>query len=205
MSVMAIYHQLCTPFGYERRPLNALETARLWLRPLELRDAQQTQILFPQWEIVRFLVKTVPWPYPPDGALTYYRNVALPAMSRGDAWHWSLRLKGTPDKLIGSISLMRSSEENRGFWLGLPWQGQGLMSEACDTVTDFWFNVLKFPVLRVPKAIPNVASRRISEKQGMRVIAKMERDYVGGRFPAELWEITAEEWNSRRRTQPLNE
>lgn len=79
------------------------------------------------------------------------------------------------------------------------------MSEACDTVTDFWFNVLKFRVLRVPKAIPNVASRRISEKQGMRVIAKMERDYVGGRFPAELWEITAEEWNSRRRAQPLNE
>ena len=147
-------------------------------------------------------MKTVPWPYPPDGALTYYRNVALPAMTRGDAWHWSLRLKETPDKLIGSISLMRSSEENRGFWIGLPWQGQGLMSEACDTVTDFWFNVLKFPVLRVPKAIPNVASRCISEKQGMRVIAKMERDYVGGRFPAELWEITAKEWNSRRKGSP---
>ena len=94
---------------------------------------------------------------------------------------------------------MRSSDENRGFWLGLPWQGKGLMSEASETATDYWFNVLGFSVLRVPKAIPNVASRRISEKQGMRVIAKMERDYVGGRFPAELWEITAEEWNSRKR------
>ena len=73
------------------------------------------------------------------------------------------------------------------------------MSEACETVTDYWFNVLGFSVLRVPKAIPNVASRRISEKQGMRVIAKMERDYVGGRFLAELWEITADEWNSRKR------
>lgn len=172
-----------------------LQTSRLCLRPLELTDAPQTQILFPHWEIVRFLANTVPWPYPPDGALTYYRDVALPAMARGDAWHWTLRLKTNPDQLIGSISLLRSANENRGFWLGIPWQRQGLMSEACETVTDFWFNVLKFPMLRVPKAISNKASRRISEKQGMHVIARMERDYVSGRLPSELWEITAEQWN----------
>ena len=118
-------------------------------------------------------------------------------MTRGEAWHWTLRLKANPDQMIGSISLVRTADENRGFWLGIPWQGQGLMSEACETVTDFWFNVLGFPVLRAPKAIANVASRRISEKQAMRVIATMERDYVSGRFPAELWEITAEEWNRR--------
>ena len=176
-----------------------LETSRLWLRPLELADAEQTQKLFPRWEIVRFLTTAVPWPYPPDGALTYYRDVALPASKRGEAWHWSLRLKANPNELIGSISLIRLGDENRGFWLGLPWQRQGLMSEACDAATDFWFNVLNLPVLRVPKAIANSASRRISEKQGMRVIATMERQYVGGTFPAELWEITAEEWRRRKR------
>jgi ribosomal-protein-alanine N-acetyltransferase len=180
------------------RELRTLETTRLWLCPLELADAEQTQILFPQWDIVRFLAHTVPWPYPPDGALTYYRNIALPAMERGDAWHWTLRLKTSPSQLIGGISLVRSEEENRGFWLGLPWQRQGLMSEACEVVTDFWFNVLAFSVLRVPKAILNVASRRISEKQGMRVIATVERDYVAGRFPAEIWEVTTEEWNRRK-------
>lgn len=185
--------------AFEAWRLNALETSRLWLRPLELADAKQTQILFPQWDIVRFLAKAVPWPYPPDGAETYYRNIALPAMERGDAWHWTLRLKTSPDQLIGSISLLRSENENRGFWLGLAWQRQGLMSEACEIVTDFWFNVLRFPVLRVPKAVSNAASRRISERQGMRVIATIERDYVGGRFPSEIWEITAEEWNVRHK------
>lgn len=73
------------------------------------------------------------------------------------------------------------------------------MSEACDAVTDYWFNVLKFPVLRVSKAIANTASRRISEKQGMRVIAREDRDYVSGHFPAEVWEITTEEWQRRKR------
>lgn len=35
-----------------------LETPRLLLRPLELADAAETQILFPQWEIVRYLANT---------------------------------------------------------------------------------------------------------------------------------------------------
>ncbi len=177
-----------------------LETPRLLLRPLELADAGQAQILFPQWEIVKYLANKVPWPYPSDGALTYYRDFALPAMERGDQWYWTIRLKDRPGVLIGSISLMKGETENRGFWIAPPWQGQGLMTEACEVVTDYWFDTLKFPVLRVPKATANTASRRISEKQGMRVVATEERDYVCGRLPSETWEITAEEWRARRRS-----
>ena len=169
-----------------------LETPRLLLRPLELADADQTQLLFPHWDVVKHLNGRIPWPYPPDGARQFYEHVELPAMARGEHWTWSLRLKSDPDRLIGSISLMQG-DENRGFWLGLPWHGQGLMTEASDAATGFWFNTLKYPVLRVPKAIANAASRRISEKQGMRVVATVERDYVSGRLPAEIWEITAEE------------
>jgi RimJ/RimL family protein N-acetyltransferase len=162
-----------------------------------LADAEQTQHLFPHWEIVRYLANVVPWPYPPDGAYTHYRDTALPAMERGEAWHWTLRLKTDPERLIGSINLRKGGDTNRGFWLGLSWHGQGLMTEACDAVTDFWFNTLNFPVLRVTKAVANVASSRISEKGGMRIVAMEERDYVCGRLPTEIWEITAEEWNAR--------
>lgn len=176
----------------------ALTTPRLILRPLELADAEQAQALFPHWEIVRYLTRSVPWPYPPDGACTFYRDVALPAMERGEAWHWSIRLKADPGRMIGSIALLKGENLNRGFWMGLPWQGQGLMSEAVEAVTDYWFEVLKFPVLRAPKAVANTASRRISEKQGMRVIAREEHEYVSGKFPTEVWEITAEEWRAQR-------
>ena len=153
-----------------------METPRLELRPLELADAERTQRLFPKWEIVRFLAKHVPWPYPDDGALTYYRDCALPAMARGEEWHWSLRLKSDPGRFIGMVSLRKAENHNRGFWLGLPWHGQGLMTEAVDAITDYWFEALGFPVLRVPKAVANTASRRISERQGMRVVAVEERD-----------------------------
>ena len=175
-----------------------LETPRLILRPLELADAQQVQLLFPHWEIVRYLNALIPWPYPPDGSYTFYRDVALPAMERGEQWHWTLRLKPQPDQIIGGISLQTKQHENRGFWLGLPWQGQGYMTEACEAVTEFWFATLKFPVLRASKAEANVASRRISEKTGMRLVGRGERDYVCGRLPAEIWEMTAAEWSARR-------
>jgi len=174
-----------------------LQTSRLILQPLELTDAEAAQSLFPHWQIVRYLSNSVPWPYPSDGAYRYYKDIALPAMMRGEQWHWSLRLKSAPDRLVGCISLLNGENENRGFWLGLPWQGQGLMTEATEVVTDYWFNVLKFTVLRAPKAIVNEASRRISETSGMRVIATEEREYVSGKLLAEIWEITAEEWNAR--------
>ena len=177
-----------------------LETPRLMLRPLELADAEQTQRIFPYWEIVKYLATRVPWPYPQDGALTYYRDHALPAMARGDEWHWSLRLKSDPAQHIGCISLMRG-EYHRGFWLGLPWQRQGLMSEAVDAATGYWFDELGFPVLRAPKAVANTASRRISEKSGMRVVAVEEHDAVSGRLLTEIWEITAHEWRAHRDQQ----
>jgi ribosomal-protein-alanine N-acetyltransferase len=175
-----------------------LETARLILRPLELADADQVQLLFPHWDVVKHLNNKVPWPYPPDGARRFYEDVALPAIARVEQWSWSIRLKIQPDQLIGNITLVKGEHENRGFWLGLPWHAQGLMTEAADAVTDFWFDTLRFPILRVPKAIANASSRRVSEKQGMRVIETMERDFVSGRLPEELWEMTAEEWRARR-------
>jgi len=175
-----------------------LQTRRLLLRPLTMADAPQIQAQFPRWEIVRYLNNKVPWPYPPDGAECYLRDLALPAMKRGEAWHWTLRRRAEPENLIGMISLLTTEGENRGFWISPEWQRQGLMSEACDAVTEYWFEVLKMPVLRAPKAIANEASRRISERQGMRVVATQDNDYVSGRLPSEMWEITAQQWRARK-------
>jgi RimJ/RimL family protein N-acetyltransferase len=61
----------------------------------------------------------------------------------------------------------------------------------------FWFEVLGFPVLRIPKAVANTASRRLSERAGMRVVAGGEGEFVSGRLPEELWELTAAAWRAR--------
>jgi RimJ/RimL family protein N-acetyltransferase len=175
-----------------------LETPRLLLHPLALADAPEIERLFPQWEIVRYLNAIVPWPFPPGAALEHIRDAALPAMAAGEAWHWTLRLRSAPHQLIGRIHLARGETNNRGFWIIPELHGQGLVTEAVVAANDYWFDVLGFPVLRAPKAVANAGSRRISEKTGMRCVATCEKDYVSGRLPSELWEITAEEWRAVR-------
>jgi [ribosomal protein S5]-alanine N-acetyltransferase len=171
-----------------------LYTERLILRPLELADAEAVQKQFAHWQVVRYLNAAVPWPYPDDGALTYLRDVALPAVAAGTEWHWSIRLKTAPEQLIGSISLMDQTDNHRGFWLAPAWQGQGLMGEASAAATEYWFRTLGRPLMRVPKAAPNIGSRKLSQRAGMRLIRTDEDDFVGGRFAREIWEITREEW-----------
>jgi RimJ/RimL family protein N-acetyltransferase len=173
-------------------------TERLILRPLALDDADQIQALFPQWEIVRFLRDIVPWPYPPNGALEYIRDIALPDTERGGSYNWTLRLSADPDRIIGFLALKIGEGHNRGFWLDPRHQGHGLMTEACVWANDFWFDVLGQSTLRVSKAIANTASRRISLKHGMRVLGTEEANYVSGRQPSEIWELTAEEWRAQR-------
>ncbi len=176
---------------------STLATKRLLLEPLAIEDAPRIQAIFPHWEVVRYLASGVPWPYPPDSALSYVRDVALPAMERGEEWHWTLRLRDDPRQAIGSAGLIRSDEHNRGFWLGVPWHRCGYMPEAAEAIAGCWFDVLGFERLRSYKAVANQASRRISERSGMHVVEICERDFVAGRLPAERWEISASAWRRR--------
>lgn len=178
--------------------MTPLETDRLILSPLTVADAPAIQAAFPVWEVVRWLANVVPWPYPDDGAETFVTQIALPAMAAGAAWHWSIRRKAEQDQLIGVVSLTDRPEDNRGFWIDPVWQGQGFATEASDAVTDYWFEVLDRPLLSVPKAVANPASRRISEKRGMRVVRELELPLVSGVQPAELWEIDRETWRRNR-------
>lgn len=177
-----------------------LITERLILKPLEAEDAAQIQALYPRWEIVRYMVSSVPWPYPDDGARHYVDNVALPDMKKGIAWFWTLRRQEEPEQLIGLICLYDVEDNNRGFWLAPEWQGQGYMREASIAATDYWFNTLNKPVLRAPKAALNQRSQRISASSGMRLIRTEKKAYVSGELDSELWEITREEWNALRRS-----
>lgn len=173
----------------------ALETARLYLKPLCAEDAVQIQQVYPRWEIVRYLAARVPWPFPDDGAFRFVNKVALPASENGTAWYWTLRRKEAPDVLTGLICLSDEPDNNRGFWLVPEWQRKGYMTEATRAVTDFWFNTLGREVLRAPKASVNHASKKISASAGMRLVHTSKEHYIAGELDSELWEITRGEWN----------
>jgi ribosomal-protein-alanine N-acetyltransferase len=180
--------------------MRSIETARLLLRPLAADDAPAIQRMFEVWEVVRWL--EVPWPYPADGAVRFVSELALPQMAAGHAWFWSIRHKSAPAELIGLISLKEVEDDNRAFWLSPAWWGAGLMTEACDAVTDFWFEDLGRTNLRVHKAVDNLASRRISERQGMRVVRTSTSKLASGDHPSEVWELSGKEWRENSARDP---
>jgi [ribosomal protein S5]-alanine N-acetyltransferase len=176
-----------------------LETERLVLRPLRLADVPATQRHFPRWEIVRWLNAIVPWPYPSNGVESYYR-IAMEQRARGERFYWAICLKETPDELIGVMELRPDdgSRDQRGFWIATEYQGRGLITEAADRVTEYAFEALGWPHLWLTNAQANIASRRVKEKQGAQLIETVERCYVSGVGPGEIWLLTRDAWRNRR-------
>ena len=176
-----------------------LETARLVLRALRLEDAPAAQRHFPHWEIVRWLNAGVPWPYPSDGAEIYIRN-CLERRARGERFFWAICLKDAPRELVGVIELWPDdgSHDQRGFWIASEFQGRGLMTEAADRVTEYAFMQLGWHQLWLTNAEGNVASRRVKERQGARLVDKVEKLYVSGKSSGEVWLLKSEDWKRRR-------
>ena len=175
-----------------------LETARLVLRPIHPNDTEAVQKHFPQWEIVRHLALRVPWPYPPDGARSWVEST-LKEQVEGSHMTWAITERG-PDELIGVIDY-RSGDEpfgNRGFWLGIPWQGRGYMTEAVIAMQDHLFLDRGIERIIVENAQNNRASRRIKEKTGARFIELIESEHHSGCSITERWEVTREAWISFR-------
>jgi RimJ/RimL family protein N-acetyltransferase len=182
-------------------PTPSLQTARLLLEPISMRDAPAVQRRFPRWEIVRQLGARVPWPYPPNGAESFLRSL-IQAMEAGRKNAWGLWLKGGPNEVIGIIELWAPDPEtrdSRGFWLDPEFQRRGLMTEAADRVVDYAFNDLGWPFLWLGNAKSNIASARVKQRQGAVLIDEVPFAFVGGEELRQVWLLKAEDWKKRSR------
>lgn len=181
-------------------PVPSLESKRLLLAGVSLKDAPSYQKNFADYEVVRHLNTRVPWPYPESGAGDYIENHILPTQEK-DRWTWGLFLKSAPTELIGGVELWRATNgENRGFWLGKKYWGQGLMSEAIEVITDFAFQSLGFTVLYFTNARGNLGSRRIKEKTGATFlrIESAEGEFVDPQYTQrEIWILKKQDWLNR--------
>ena len=171
------------------------QTDRLILRGVTLNDASSYAKHFIDYEVVRFLSKSIPWPYPEDGIKNYLKEVVLPRQGKGK-WVWGIFLKVNPEELIGVVDLWRQGRpEHRGFWLGKKFWGMGIMTEAVIPITDYAFSSLGFEKLVFANAKGNIASRRVKEKTGCTCIGTRTYQFVDPQLTeSELWELSRESW-----------
>lgn len=184
-----------------------ISTERLLLRPLSMQDAPAIQKHFPHWDIVRHLsAKAIKWPYPADGAEKFLKNIALPAMEKGNDWYFGITRKDDPaGEVMGVVHLRRDiAAGNRGIWLGKPFQGQGYMQEAVGALNDFAFDVAGFDKLIIKNAALNEASRRLKQRTAARLIMTVPASHYLDQCPAqEIWELSAQEWHAFRAAERL--
>lgn len=175
-----------------------LETSRLALKAISPKDIPSCQRYFNNYNIIKHLVKTVPWPYPDNGVKEYFESVVFPQQGNNH-WYWGVFLKSNPEECIGVVDLWRKgSPENRGFWLAEQHWGHGYMTEAVSIVMDHAFDKLGFEYLVFANGFGNEKSRRVKEKTGARLLSIQKTEIPCHDYDkSEFWFLTKDRWKNR--------
>lgn len=140
-----------------------LETERLTLRPFRATDAPEFARLAGDWEVAS-MTSDIPYPFSATLAMGWLRPV------RGEA-RFAIDLEG---RLIGGAGYYRrpSGVAELGFWLGRPWWGQGLATEATRAVVRYGFSNPRLPGFSSARFDDNPASARVLVKLGFEAVGR---------------------------------
>ena len=144
---------------------NEIKTERLVLRPLTLEDAPAFSKLASDYDIAK-MTGSIPHPFPLFSAefkIMYLRR----QKERGLAYPYAITRNGR--ELIGVIDLFRSAPDAAleiGYWIGKPYWGQGLATEAAKAVIQEARDTLGVKALLAGAFVDNPASLRVLDKLG---------------------------------------
>lgn len=103
---------------------------------------------------------------------------------------------------VSNIRRRAAQHANLGYWMGAPFAGKGLMTEAVGTLLPFYFETLHLHRLHAAFLPHNIASRRVLEKNGF-----TEEGYaqnylqIDGKWADHvLFALTRERWDARPRS-----
>jgi ribosomal-protein-alanine N-acetyltransferase len=114
---------------------------------------------------------------------------------------------GPREVLVGGLTVSNirrraAQYANLGYWMGVPFAGKGLMTEAVGTLLPFYFETLGLHRLHAAFLPHNIASRRVLEKNGF-----VEEGYapnylqIDGKWADHvLFGLTRERWDARPRS-----
>ncbi len=180
-------------------PIPTFQTERLLLRGVTLADVPSYTDHFVDYDVIRHLSRTAPWPYPENGVQEYLSNVILPDQGVR-RWAWGIFLLTDPDSLVGCVELVKEGKpENRGFWLGKKFWNKGIMTEAVFPTIDCAFYDLGFEQLIFSNAAGNLASRKIKEKTGCELVDVRPAEFVDPTYThQEIWTLSSKSWEKHK-------
>lgn len=145
-----------------------LETARLLLRSFALGDVPAITRLAGAKEIAATTAQ-IPHPYSEEDARTFVAKAGEDYIA-GRSTSFALAVRSTGE-LCGAIGLHKTESRNQaelGYWIGVPFWGNGYATEAARAAIGFGFETLLLQRIFAQVFVGNMASRRVLEKIGMR-------------------------------------
>ena len=144
-----------------------LETRRLVLRPLQPDDAAAIARLAGDWRVA-WPIPTIPHPYSVGRARDFIQGT-LRETAEGSGQVFAVTRRPEPE-LIGVIGLrpQQGHSAETGYWMGVPFWGQGYMSEALGAIIRHAFCDLQLQRVYAWHIGSNPASGRVMQKAGMR-------------------------------------
>lgn len=142
-----------------------LETQRLWLRWPTARDESAIERLAGDREVAP-MTEDLPHPYPKGGAGSFIYASRV-ENAQGAGLTFALAPVARPHDLLGVIALGAQDDAKMlRFWLGRPFWGRGLMSEAVETLVRAVFQLTALDAIAARVREDDAASRRVLEKAG---------------------------------------
>lgn len=152
-----------------------LETERLVLRGLIASDAPNIQKLASAYEIASGTL-TMPHPYP-EGAAEVFISSVRDEMERGESFVFGITLQGEAIGCIGLNPTPQFNHAEMGYWIGLPYWGQGYTTEAAAKMLEFGFETLHLNRIYAAHFVSNPASGRVMQKIGMQYEGTLRQHY----------------------------
>lgn len=152
-----------------------LDGDKIRIRPPERGDIKSVVELANNQEVARYT--KIPHPYSSRDAAWFIRRCKR-ERKEGSGFTFAIEFK-PESRSIGMIGLSNYSAENRravlGYWLGRPYWGRGIASEAVKLALIFAFE--RFELDRVLAHVwhPNVASARVLEKCGFTLEGRLRK------------------------------
>ncbi len=141
-----------------------LETGRLILRPPEYSDAPAISALIGEYDVAKTLAE-VPHPYGEADAYEFVSNASF-RRARGEGFVFAI-LYREDLALLGTCGLrLVDGTFDLGYWIGRPYWGMGVATEAARKLVSFAFNSLRSERLSAGWFADNPASGRVLEKLG---------------------------------------
>lgn len=174
-----------------------LETRRLWLRWPRQADVRAIVALAGEKGVAE-MTATIPHPYPPDAAEGFVLSTRR-RNAEGAGLVMAITPRSRPTELIGVVGISGSGDEPElGYWLGIPFWGQGLATEAARALIDAFFAYSGGRELRASARVINAPSRRVIEKCGFKAVGSGLRHFParGGVFPVDQFRLDRRTWVS---------